>query len=56
MKLWGAMLIHVSELSIAPHLNHRLVPQHVRPVLAAQGIDLDNFTPISKEEMSAKLD
>jgi len=50
------MLIQVSELSIAPHLNDRLIPAHIRPVLAAQGIDLDNFTPLAKEDMIARLD
>lgn len=45
-----------SELSIAPHLNHQLVPPHMRPVLASRGLDIDNFTPMSKPEMMAKLD
>jgi len=44
------------ELSIAPHLNSKLVPPHARPLLASRGIDLDNFTPLSKEEMMARLD
>jgi glycogen synthase kinase 3 beta len=44
------------ELSIAPHLNHRLVPPHVRASLAARGLDIDNFTPMPKEEMLARLD
>jgi len=44
------------ELSIAPHLNHRLVPQHVRSSLAARGLDIDNFTPMTKDEMMARLD
>ncbi|KAL1972477.1 hypothetical protein VTN31DRAFT_6891 [Thermomyces dupontii] len=44
------------ELSIAPELNDRLVPPHARPALAARGIDLDNFTPLSPEEMRAHLD
>ncbi|EXJ80365.1 CMGC/GSK protein kinase [Capronia coronata CBS 617.96] len=44
------------ELSIAPHLNSKLVPPHARPLLAAKGLDLDNFTPLSKEEMMARLD
>jgi glycogen synthase kinase 3 beta len=46
----------VKELSIAPQLNHKLVPPHVRPILAAEGLDIDNFTPMTKEEMIAKLD
>ncbi|KAK2743102.1 regulator of ime2 [Onygenales sp. PD_40] len=41
------------ELSIAPGLNHRLVPEHAREDL---GIDIDNFTPLTKDEMMARLD
>jgi glycogen synthase kinase 3 beta len=44
------------ELSISPALNHQLVPPHMRPVLAARGLDIDNFTPMSKQDMMAKLD
>jgi len=44
------------ELSINPSLNHRLVPPHARAELLRQGIDLDNFKPMSKEEMQARLD
>src|SRR6187551_3740957 len=33
------------ELSIAPSMNHKLVPPHMRPVLASRGLDIDNFTP-----------
>jgi glycogen synthase kinase 3 beta len=44
------------ELSIAPHLNHQLVPPHMIPVLLARGLDIDNFTPMAKSEMMAKLD
>lgn len=44
------------ELSIAPNLNQQLIPPHMRPVLAAEGLDIDNFTPLSKQEMMAKLD
>lgn len=39
-----------------PELNERLVPQHARPALLSRGIDLNNFVPMSKEEMMAKLD
>jgi glycogen synthase kinase 3 beta len=46
----------IAELSIAPNLNHQLVPAHIKPVLAARGLDIDNFTPMSKQEMAAKLD
>ncbi|RKF65061.1 Protein kinase gsk3 [Erysiphe neolycopersici] len=44
------------ELSIAPKLNHKLVPLHVRPSLASKGLDIDNFTPMTRDEMMAKLD
>lgn len=44
------------ELSIAPHLNSKLVPAHARAAIAARGIDLDNFTPMTKDEMMARLD
>lgn len=49
-------LIVSSELSIAPQLNNRLVPPHIRSGLAARGLDIDNFTPLAKEEMMARLD
>ena len=48
--------IHLTELSIAPELNERLVPQHARAALKSRGIDLDNFVPLTKEEMKAHLD
>ncbi|KAI7289350.1 Protein kinase, partial [Hortaea werneckii] len=35
------------ELSIAPHLNHQLVPAHMKPVLAAKGLDIDNLQPLT---------
>ncbi|KAJ3494624.1 hypothetical protein NLG97_g3957 [Lecanicillium saksenae] len=44
------------ELSIAPDLNSQLVPSHQRPILAARGLDIDNLTPMTKQEMMAKLD
>jgi len=44
------------ELSIAPHLNERLVPAHMKATLAARGLDIDNFTPMTKDEMMARLD
>jgi glycogen synthase kinase 3 beta len=50
------ILIVRTELSIAPHLNSKLVPAHIRPVLASRGLDLDNFTPLTKDEMMARLD
>jgi glycogen synthase kinase 3 beta len=33
-----------------------LVPPHLRPGLAADGLDIDNFTPLAKADMLAKLD
>ncbi|KAI4185551.1 MAG: hypothetical protein L6R41_004059 [Letrouitia leprolyta] len=44
------------ELSISPEKNHILVPAHARQDLRLKGIDLDNFTPMPKEEMMARLD
>jgi glycogen synthase kinase 3 beta len=44
------------ELSIAPHLNSKLVPPHARAALVARGLDIDNFTPLTKDEMMARLD
>ncbi|KAL9079718.1 MAG: hypothetical protein Q9157_001391 [Trypethelium eluteriae] len=48
------------ELSIAPQLNQKLVPPHVRAALRARDprldIDSPNFTPKPKEEMMARLD
>lgn len=49
-------LLTSPELSIAPHLNHRLVPAHMRSVLASKGLDIDHLTPMPKEEMMARLD
>lgn len=45
-----------AELSIAPHLNHQLVPAHMKPVLAGKGLDIDNLTPLTKDQMIARLD
>jgi glycogen synthase kinase 3 beta len=36
-------------------MNDRLVPPHAKAELRAEGIDLDNFTPLTKEEMLAHL-
>ena len=47
---------HLSELSIAPELNSRLVPAHARHALLSRGINLDNFIPMSQEEMIAHLE
>ncbi|OQO03713.1 Protein kinase gsk3 [Cryoendolithus antarcticus] len=44
------------ELSIAPHLNHQLVPAHMKPILAAKGLDIDNLVPMPREQMLARLD
>ena len=46
----------VVELSIAPHLNSKLIPAHARSRLVAEGLDIDNFTPMTKDEMIARLD
>lgn len=46
----------VTELSIAPEKNHRLIPPHARRDLTLRGLDLDGFVPLSKEEMMARLD
>lgn len=50
------MLTFPAELSIAPNLNHQLVPAHMKSVLAAKGLDIDNLTPLPKEQMIARLD
>jgi glycogen synthase kinase 3 beta len=52
----GWLTILFAELSIAPALNSRLVPPHARAALEARGLDIDNFTPLTKEEMMARLD
>jgi len=44
------------ELSIAPHLNDRLVPPHAKRALLAKGLDIDDFVPLTKDEMMARLD
>ncbi|KAL9013010.1 MAG: hypothetical protein Q9173_002267 [Seirophora scorigena] len=44
------------ELSISPEKNHTLVPAHARQELRSKGIDLENFTPMTKDEMIARLD
>lgn len=43
-------------MSIAPELNAKLVPAHVKDELKSKGLDIDNFQPMTKEEMMAKLD
>ncbi|KAH8646512.1 hypothetical protein BGZ61DRAFT_376784 [Ilyonectria robusta] len=42
------------ELSIRPSLNPRLVLPHIRPILASKGLDIDNLTPLTRQEMLAK--
>lgn len=49
-------LTRITELSIAPALNAKLVPPHAKELLASQGLDIDNLVPMSKEEMQARLD
>jgi len=46
----------LTELSIAPGLNHQLVPPHIKPGLAAKGLDIDNLQPLTKDQMLARLD
>ena len=45
-----------TELSISPEQNARLVPPHARKELLSRGIDIDNFIPMSQEEMMAHLE
>lgn len=45
-----------TELSIAPQLNHQLVPAHIKPTLASKGLDIDNIQPLTKDQMMARLD
>ncbi|KAF9631347.1 hypothetical protein BFW01_g2209 [Lasiodiplodia theobromae] len=46
------------ELSIAPQLNTKLVPPHIRPTLVARGLDIESpdFKPLTKDQMMARLD
>jgi glycogen synthase kinase 3 beta len=46
------------ELSIAPHLNQQLVPQHIRAALTSRGLDFEspNFKPLTRDQMLARLD
>jgi glycogen synthase kinase 3 beta len=37
-------------------MNIRLVPPHARAELEARGLDIDNFKPLTKDEMMARLD
>lgn len=37
-------------------MNVRLVPPHARKTLKSKGVDLDDFVPMSKDEMMARLD
>jgi glycogen synthase kinase 3 beta len=37
-------------------MNNRLVPPHTRPALEARGLYIDDFKPLTKEEMMAHLD
>ena len=38
------------------HRDSRLVPPHARKELLSRGIDIDNFMPMSQEEMMAHLE
>ena len=55
-RAFQCILTIIEELSIAPHLNHQLVPGHIKPTLAANGLDIDNFQPLTKDQMIARLD
>lgn len=44
------------ELSIDPTMNEKLVPQHALDQLTSRGIDLENFTPLTSEQMQARLE
>ena len=44
------------ELSISPEQNARLVPPHARKELYSRGIDLENFVPMSQDDMIAHLE
>lgn len=44
------------EMSIATDLNDKLVPPHAKEELKAGGLDIDNFQPLTRDEMMAKLD
>lgn len=46
----------LSELSIAPEQNARLVPPHARKELLSRGIDLETFVPMPQEDMKAQLE
>lgn len=50
------LLTQPPEMSIAPEKNDKLVPYHLRKELLASGIDLDNFVPLTREAMMARLD
>ena len=45
-----------AELSISPNINHKLVPAHIKSGLASNGLDIDNFQPLSKDQMMARLE
>jgi len=58
LNLRQAQSLTSLELSIAPHLNNQLVPQHIRATLAARGLDFEspNFKPLTRDQMIARLD
>ena len=51
-----SIITPVTELSIAPDLNTTLVPNHARPALAKRGLGLDNFTPLTEDEIVDQFD
>lgn len=54
----GDTTLTLPELSIAPEMNQKLVPPHIKASLRARGLDIDSpsFKPLSKDEMLARLD
>lgn len=44
------------ELSTRPDLIHKLVPEHAKEPLKANGIDVDDFIPIPLEQLRISLD
>lgn len=52
-----ASLTSPAELSIAPHLNHKLLPtEDLQKASASRGLDINNLQPLTKDQMMARLD
>lgn len=43
----------IIELSIQPDLIPKIVPPHCEAALAANGVDVHNFVPMTSEEMKS---